>query len=108
MSKIPDASACQGCGACCAFSRRWPRFTLESDAALARIPAALIAADGGGMRCDGDRCAALVGAVGVATACAIYADRPDVCRDCAPGDEACAMARRRFGLPALEVSASVA
>jgi uncharacterized protein len=50
------------------------------------------------MRCDGDRCAALVGEVGVSTACAIYAIRPDVCRACTPGDDACTMARQRFKL----------
>ena len=50
------------------------------------------------MRCNGNRCTALVGAVGVATSCAVYAVRPEVCRTCLPGDEACAMARRRFGL----------
>ena len=45
-----------------------------------------------------DRCAALVGDVGIATSCAVYAVRPDVCRACVPGDDACAMARRRFKL----------
>jgi hypothetical protein len=50
------------------------------------------------MRCVGDRCVALIGEIGVATACGVYADRPVVCRDCEPGDEACLMARRRFGL----------
>jgi hypothetical protein len=41
----------------------------------------------------------LAGEVGVATSCTVYADRPDVCRECQPGDDACAMARRRYGLP---------
>jgi len=94
-----DASAlCQSCGACCAFSRAWPRFTLEEDAELDRIPAALVRDDQGGMRCVGDRCAALVGQIGVATSCAIYPVRPHVCRACQPGDDACRMARQRFGL----------
>jgi Fe-S-cluster containining protein len=39
-----------------------------------------------------------VGDVGIATSCSIYTVRPDVCRACFPGDDACAMARRRFGL----------
>lgn len=94
-------SPCQSCGACCSFAADWPRFTLEDDAAIGRIPAALVAANGAGMRCDGDRCAALRGKVGQATACTIYDARPDVCRACEPGDEACNMARRRFGLSAL-------
>lgn len=95
------ALSCQACGACCAYSRSWPRFSLESDAELARIPAALVAADGSGMRCDGDRCAALIGDIGVSTACTIYADRPLVCRACEPGDAECLTARARFGLAPL-------
>jgi Fe-S-cluster containining protein len=71
---------------------------LEDDAALARIPRAFVDDDRGRMRCDGDRCAALVGEVGVSTACAVYAVRPDVCKACLPGDDACQTARRRFNL----------
>jgi len=94
-----DASAlCQSCGACCAYSREWPRFSLEDDEALARIPLAFVDDSQGRMRCVGDRCSALVGEIGVATSCAVYAVRPDVCRACEPGDDACRMARRRFGL----------
>jgi uncharacterized protein len=89
---------CQACGACCSFSADWPRFSLEDDAALDRIPCAFVDDSLGRMRCEGDRCAALVGDVGVATSCAIYTVRPDVCRACVPGDDACEMARRRFGL----------
>lgn len=92
---IPD---CRTCGACCAFSREWPRFGLESEAALARIPAYLVDDEHGRMRCEGERCAALKGEVGVATGCAVYEARPDVCRECQPGDGACLMARRSFGL----------
>jgi len=72
---------------------------LEDDAALDRIPRDLVDDGGGRMRCHGDRCAALMGEVGVATSCAIYDVRPEVCRECQPGDEACQMARRHFGLP---------
>ena len=94
-----DQSAlCQACGACCAYSAEWPRFSLEDDAALDRIPPALVDDSLARMRCVGDRCSALAGEIGVATACTIYADRPDVCRACLPGDDACLMARRRFGL----------
>jgi Fe-S-cluster containining protein len=100
-----DASAiCQACGACCAYSAEWPRFSLESDAALARIPPAFVDDAKGRMRCEGDRCSALQGVVGTATSCAVYAVRPDVCHDCMPGDDACAMARRRWGLPELTAS----
>ncbi len=96
-----DSDLCQSCGACCAYSADWPRFTLEPDEDLDRIPEALVDPGLGGMRCDGERCSALQGKVGVATACAIYAVRPLVCRDCLPGDEACVMARRRYGFAPL-------
>jgi Fe-S-cluster containining protein len=95
----PDTTLqCQACGACCSFSAEWPRFSLENDSALDRIPRAFVDSGGGRMRCHGDRCAALLGDIGLATSCAIYTDRPDVCRACLPGDDACQMARRRFDL----------
>jgi Fe-S-cluster containining protein len=53
------------------------------------------------MRCDGERCSALSGKIGVAVSCVIYAVRPEVCRTCMPGDAECSMARRRHGLPVL-------
>jgi len=93
-----DAESCRSCGACCSFSAEWPRFALESDADLARIPAAFVDDERGRMRCHGNRCSALIGEVGVSTACAVYAARPDVCRACTPGDDACRTARRGFGL----------
>jgi Fe-S-cluster containining protein len=96
---VPDAAfSCQECGACCSFSSEWPRFTTEEDAELDLIPPAFVATSQSGMRCVGDRCSALVGDIGVATACAVYAVRPEVCRVCLPGDPECIMARTRFGL----------
>ena len=89
---------CQACGACCATSADWPRFSTEDDATLDAIPEALVAADLSGMRCEGDRCAALAGEVGKHTACTIHALRPDVCRACMPGDPECVMARERWNL----------
>jgi uncharacterized protein len=94
-------SPCQACGACCAYSSNWPRFTTEDDAALDLIPAKFVNDRQSGMRCDGDRCSALTGKVGVATSCGIYAIRPEVCRTCMPGDVECGMARKRHGLPVL-------
>ena len=99
---IAVEDVCQACGACCATSANWPRFSTEDDAALDLIPATLVNARGSGMRCDGDRCAALRGKVGEMTSCAIYEIRPDVCRACMPGDAECTMARRKWGLPALK------
>ncbi len=89
---------CRTCGACCSFSSEWPRFTLEDDADLDLIPPAFVNEAGSGMRCVGDRCSALIGEIGVSTACGIYNRRPDVCRACQPGDDACRMARLRFRL----------
>jgi uncharacterized protein len=93
-----DADVCRACGACCAYSVEWPRFSLETDADLARIPRTLVDDKRGRMRCEGNRCAALIGEVGVATSCAIYSVRPDVCKACLPGDDACQTARQRFNL----------
>ena len=93
---------CQECGACCATSATWPIFTTDADDEIDLIQAALLSACGRGMRCVGPRCSALVGEVGALTACSIYGLRPDVCRTCQPGDEACAIARRGFGLPAIQ------
>jgi Fe-S-cluster containining protein len=105
MDKAATASAsespCQACGACCSYSRNWPRFTTEEDAALDLIPEKFVNDRLSGMRCDGDRCSALSGKVGVATSCTIYAVRPEVCRTCMPGDPECAMARKRHGLAPL-------
>src|SRR6202171_1794874 len=98
---IDVESPCQSCGACCSYSQNWPRFTTEDDAELDLIPEKFVNERLSGMRCDGDRCSALSGKVGVATSCTIYAVRPEVCRTCMPGDPECGMARRRHGLPVL-------
>jgi len=103
-SPIDLSTCCQSCGACCGYSANWPRFSIESDEELAAIPEALVNDRHSGMRCEGDRCSALQGNIGKATACSIYAVRPEVCRTCMPGDAECAMARRKFRLPALEAS----
>lgn len=95
---IPPPFDCQACGACCSFSPTWPRFSTEAEADLDKIPEKFVSADLSGMRCDGARCLALVGRVGVATSCAVYAGRPEVCRACVPGGDDCLMARRAFGL----------
>jgi hypothetical protein len=100
-----SGSPCQACGACCAYSANWPRFSTEDDAALSLIPEALVNDRQSGMRCDGERCRALEGDVGIGTACMIYAVRPEVCRSCEPGDPECNLARRRYGLPPLPETA---
>lgn len=94
---------CRTCGACCAYDATWPRFSTESDEELARIPLALIASSQSGMRCVGERCSALLGDVGVAASCSIYAVRPIVCRACVMGDDECRTARAAHGLPPLPI-----
>lgn len=89
---------CRACGACCAYSHEWPRFSLEEEEALALIPEEFVSITGSGMRCIGERCTALLGEVGRSTSCGIYAVRPDVCRACQPGDDACLIAREHFQL----------
>ncbi len=101
LVRSPDEDICQACGACCAYSAEWPRFALETDEALSLIPARYVDDAHGRMRCIGDRCSALQGEIGVATACAVYPVRADVCRECLPGDPECMMARERFKLPEL-------
>lgn len=96
-----SGSPCQACGACCSYSPDWPRFTTEDEGELARIPRMLVNERGSGMRCDGNRCAALRGDIGISTSCAIYAARPEVCRTCMPGDAECTMAREKYGLAAI-------
>jgi len=91
---------CQTCGACCAYSSDWPRFTTESDAALELVPAHFVAEDQRGMRCEGARCSAFSGGVGSRAYCLVYDVRPDVCRACMPGDHACMIARDAFLLTA--------
>jgi uncharacterized protein len=103
MDTIDPSTLCQSCGACCGYSQNWPRFSTESEEELAAIPEKFVNERQSGMRCEGDRCSALQGEIGRATACGIYALRPEVCRTCMPGDAECAMARRKFGLSAIEI-----
>lgn len=100
-----DEALCQACGACCAYSADWPRFGLETEAEIAAIPREYVDDARGTMRCMGERCAALQGKIGVATACTLYAVRPQVCRSCQPGDDSCTLARQRFNLPAISFAA---
>jgi hypothetical protein len=100
-STIAAERLCQSCGACCAYSQNWPRFSIEDDDALALIPEQFVNARQSGMRCDGERCSALSGQIGVAVRCEAYAVRPEVCRTCMPGDAECNMARKRHGMESI-------
>ncbi len=108
---IPD-NPCTRCGACCAsFTVDFAREELDDQGG--GVPAGL-AVDINDRLCRmrgtdhaRPRCAALVGTVGVAAHCGIHEWRPSPCREFglrAPmgiGDEACARARARHGLPPL-------
>jgi len=100
------------CGACCA-SFRVDFSRAESAAGGGMVPEGLSHDLTEGLcRMRGTdhatpRCVALVGRIGVDAHCGVHEWRPSPCRDFglrAPagiGDEACARARRRHGLPPL-------
>lgn len=98
---------CQSCGACCA-SYRVSFYWAESDEhPNGHVPAALTTPISPyriamrGTDAKPVRCVALQGCIGEAVSCSIYEQRSSTCRDFNAGDERCAQARRRHGLPAL-------
>ena len=58
-------SPCQSCGACCAYSRNWPRFSRLKTTLRSTSSRKVRRREQFGMRCDGDRCSALSGRIGV-------------------------------------------
>lgn len=100
-------SACTVCGACCA-SFRVDFSMYETQSEGGSVPDGLwVPVTSGLARMRGTdhgrpRCAALVGTPGQKTTCGIYEWRPGPCREFDEGREACAQARRRHGLPALD------
>jgi len=107
-----DDNPCTRCGACCASLRvDFARAELDSEGG--QVPAGLtVEVNAATCRMRGTdhaapRCAALVGTPGVQAHCGIHEWRPSPCREFglrAPtgqGDEACARARARHGLPPL-------
>ncbi|HSW02966.1 YkgJ family cysteine cluster protein [Aquabacterium sp.] len=107
-----SGNPCTTCGACCAsFRVDFAREELRSEGGS--VPDGLVV-DVNATLCRmrgtdhaRPRCAALVGRVGEQASCGIYEWRPGPCREFglrAPqglGDEACARARARHGLPPL-------
>lgn len=100
-------SHCTHCGACCACFR--VDFSVqELQDQGGSVPAGLAVELNASMaRMRGTdhqppRCAALSGRLGEQIGCGIYEWRPSPCREFAEGSEACAMARRRHGMPALD------
>lgn len=103
---------CIACGACCAsFRVDFARAELQSEGGC--VPDGVTVelnehlARMRGTDHARPRCTALVGTIGVKASCGIYEWRPGPCREFglrAPlglGDEACARARARHGLPPL-------
>ena len=111
------SNPCQRCGACCAAYRVsfYCGETDEFPGGL--VPAGLtehvtpVMACMRGTAAQPPRCIALRGSIGESVSCLIYQQRPSACREFAPlaalgrGDEACNDARRRHGLPPLDLPA---
>ena len=108
--------ACLSCGACCAaFRVDFHREDLAAPGMQGGVPERLaIPLTPTLFRMHGTdeappRCTALEGDIGKSVRCSIYRERPGPCRDFAPyaplgiGDDACDRARRRYGLPPLEL-----
>lgn len=109
---------CVSCGACCATYRVSFYCGETDDFPGGAVPSGLVEMVTGTMACmkgtgaQPPRCIALHGEIGSRVSCAIYEFRPSPCRDFSPlaavgsGDDACNEARRRHGLPPLDVRAS--
>ncbi|HTJ96792.1 MAG TPA: YkgJ family cysteine cluster protein [Rhodocyclaceae bacterium] len=111
---MADLNPCQKCGACCA-AYRVSFYAGETDEFPGGIvPNGLVEQINSVMACMRGteqhpvRCVALRGTIGESVGCSIYEFRPSPCREFSPysllgqGDESCAEARRRHGLPPLE------
>lgn len=106
MDDAGDAQLdCQDCGACCHGDDGWVHVGADDDARVAGSPAlsrvVVLLRRGEHVRrslrmLDG-ACAALR-REGARVACAIYPDRPQVCRTVAVGSDTCAAARRARGM----------
>lgn len=103
MSEQEYASGnpCLQCGACCATYRvsfYW------AEAAERGLPESLTGkaspwhACMAGTEKTEPRCHALIGTIGKAVSCAVYAQRPTPCREVLPRSEKCHRARLRHGL----------
>jgi len=101
-------NVCQHCGACCASLRvdfhpaelAGGAFAWGDGVPLAMtVPVTPAIVRLRGTDAMPPRCVALIGEVGVAVACGIYAARPSPCREFAVEHPACNRARRQCGLP---------
>lgn len=84
---------CQECGACCADLQ-----SQEIDATGYTGPSGYLGSNGGISADETGRCVALLGEIGSSVSCAVYDDRPKVCREFPPGSVSCYDARDEEGL----------
>lgn len=110
---MSSVSACQNCGACCAFFRV-SFYWAEAQAGGGDVPDRLTQPVGAHRLCMSGtnsrqpRCAALLGDVGSHVACTIYDARPSPCREFTSNADNpihnpnCDRARAHYGLPPLE------
>lgn len=107
---VDAENVCLRCGACCSslrvsFHRREiADYDVPEAIVIAVEPANHVALRG--TLGEPRRCVGLVGRVGEAASCTVYARRPGVCRDFAPSREGdvnphCDDARAKWGLPHL-------
>lgn len=110
MSEAPNP--CLSCGACCAAYRvdfhpaelaggayAWgegvpPAMVFPVTPHLVRMQ---------GTDASPPRCVALVGEIGVAVSCSLHAQRPSPCREFEPWHDACARARKIYGMAPVDV-----
>ncbi|WP_114860601.1 YkgJ family cysteine cluster protein [Azospirillum brasilense] len=94
MPTDADVPDCESCGACCAYSWEWPTFIgdWDGDGIMEHLK------EDGRMRCNGNRCAALMGTLGESVFCSVYEHRPLVCREFTAGSDACHTVRSQLGL----------
>jgi len=92
--------SCMECGACCTHpvDLKWvevtkkdaehifPHFLQEGDREMYAMKMLV------------NRCCCLVGTVGKSCKCAIYDNRPTICRTVQPGDELCLSSLKYYGL----------
>ena len=93
---------CTSCGACCAAFRvsfYWADAPGLPDEMVEPVTPTMACM--AGTNHPRPRCRALRGRVGESVECVVYPQRPGCCRDVLPGDEVCARARARHGLPVL-------
>src|SRR5437773_2212882 len=102
---------CLTCGACCLSpfgGEGYIRLSAEEEKHLGRrgLPVLVMSLDpqdrivllGTKSNRNGRVCVALTGQVGKQVACAIYPDRPELCRQFEAGSPECRQARRAAGL----------